>query len=129
VDISQSLDRILNSQDVLGELFYDIFLHQYPEVQHFFEGVNLRRQAVLLTMALIIVEQYYSNPYPTTAEYLRYLGSKHHQLNIPKELYGKWADAMLTTLRQFHGKDWTEDLARQWREAIDRTTQQMFAGY
>ena len=129
MDISESLDRILESKQILGDSFYKIFLDRYPEVQEHFEGVNLQRQAVLLTMALIVVEQYYSNPYLATEKYLQYLGTKHHERRIPQDLYHKWAEAMLDTLEQFHGDDWDEGLADQWREAIGRSTELMFEGY
>jgi hemoglobin-like flavoprotein len=129
VDISQSLDRILSAPDTLGDRFYEIFLTEYPEARQYFEGVDLQRQGVVLTMALALVAQYYSNSYPATAKYLRYLGSKHHDRQIPLPLYAKWADAMLQTLEQFHGDDWDDHLSRQWQEAITLSAQRMTEGY
>ena len=129
MDIDQSLERILSSQESLGDLFYDIFLTQYPEVKAYFEGLNLKRQAVLLTMSLTVIAQNYSNPYPATTKYLRYLGSKHHDRRIPTELYPKWAEAMLATLKEFHGDVWDDRLREQWAEAISQTAERMFEGY
>ena len=129
MDIDQSLERILSSQESLGELFYETFLTRYPEVKKYFEGINLERQAVLLTMAAVVIAQYYSNPYPATKKYLRYLGSKHHDRNIPTELYPKWTEAMLATLKEFHGDDWDNHLAEQWTEAIAVAAERMFEGY
>jgi hemoglobin-like flavoprotein len=110
-------------------MFYQIFLTQHPEAQPYFEGVDLQRQGVLLTMALVVVEQYYSNPFPATANYLRYLGSRHHDRKIPLPLYAKWTDAMLQTLKQFHGDDWDDHLAQQWSEAIEQAIKRMSEGY
>jgi hemoglobin-like flavoprotein len=129
VDIHESVELILAAQDTWGERFYDVFLHQYPEVQEYFNGVNMRRQGVLLTMALIIVEQYYSGEYKATEKYLQYLGTKHDQMNIPQELYAKWTAALLTTLEQFHGDDWCDSLAQQWSQAIGRCVEVMLKGY
>ena len=129
MDIHESVELILAAQDTWGERFYDVFLHQYPDVQEYFSGVNLSRQGVLLTMALIVVEQYYSGEYPATEKYLQYLGSKHDEMNIPRELYAKWTAALMSTLEQFHGDNWSKSLAQQWSEAISRCVDVMFKGY
>ena len=127
--ISQSLDQILDSTDVFGEEFYRSFFEQFPEVRKFFDGVNIYRQSVLLTMALIMVEQCYSTPYVATQRYLQYLGTKHQELKIPEEMYPKWKESMIATLRQFHGDAWDEELESQWRVAIERATELMLEGY
>ncbi len=129
MQIDESLDRILESQEIFGEAFYEVFLSTYPEVQEFFHGVDMQRQAVLLTMALTVVEQNYSDGHLTTKKYLRYLGRQHDERGIPKSLYSQWRDAMLETLYQFHGDDWDQQVAKQWREAIESAIQVMFEGY
>ena len=129
MNIHASIERVLTSQKIVGELFYEEFLEGFPEVQKHFHGVNMQRQAVLLTMALIVVEQFYSHPYAATRKFLQYLGSKHHEMQIPTELYGKWAEAMIATLKKFHGDDWNSDVEKEWSEAIDKTTEIMFDGY
>jgi len=60
---------------------------------------------------------------------LQYLGTKHNELNIPKEGYGKWTGAMIETMGRFHGDDWSSTLEEQWREAIGKATALMFEGY
>jgi hemoglobin-like flavoprotein len=129
MNIAESLDQVLNSKQIIGETFYETFFANCPEVKPFFEGVNLQRQAVLVTMALIVIEQYYSNPYLATEKYVHYLGTKHHDRKIPKELYGKWCESMLETLAKFHGDDWSEALAKEWEQAILRVRDAMFQGY
>ncbi len=129
MDISESLNRILESNDIFGESFYEIFFNSYPDVQAYFDGVDMKRQAVLLTMALTVVEQFYSQQHLATKKYLMYLGMQHHAREIPEGLYTQWRDAMLETLFQFHGDDWTPQLASQWREAIEQTTHVMLQGY
>jgi len=129
MNISESIDAILASDEVIGEQFYRVFLELYPEVQEHFHGVNMMRQAALLTTALIIVESFASSPHRATEEYLKYLGSKHERLHIPKEHYALWMDAMLRSLSTFHGDDWNDDLAAEWRQAFESTIACMFEGY
>jgi hemoglobin-like flavoprotein len=129
MNIGQSLKKVLESPDNFGDVFYDVFLTRHPEAKGFFQNVNMKRQGVLLTMALNIVEQYYRTPYPAMEKYLQYLGTRHLDRAIPQEMYAKWTAAMLDTLAAFHGSDWHDELAAQWKEAIGRATELMFEGY
>jgi len=129
MDISESLERILRREAIVADLFYVVFLDRFPEVRRFFENVDLKRQAVLLSMALKVIEQHYLGGYLAADLYLKYLGTKHHQIGIPAALYPMFRDALLITLERFHGADWDELLAQQWKAAIDFATETMLEGY
>jgi nitric oxide dioxygenase len=129
VEIHESLNEILQARDRLGLMFYEHFLAHYPQVQRYFEKVDLKRQSVLLTTALMIIQRHAERPTPAIEQYLQYLGSRHHDVNVPKDVYPLWVQAMLETLQQFHGDAWTPALARQWEDAFDRAIQLMFLGY
>jgi hemoglobin-like flavoprotein len=129
MDIQQSLARILKRREPLADLFYLLFLDEYPEVRQFFLRVNMKRQAILLTMALQASVEYYSHSFPAIAAYLKILGEKHKEWGIPRELYPKWRAAMMSTLGRFHGDDWTPELAGQWDAALDLASQKMLEGY
>jgi hemoglobin-like flavoprotein len=127
--IDESLERILKRREVAADLFYVIFLEAFPEVQKYFAGVNLRRQAVLLTMALMVVKNHFTGDYPATGLYLQYLGTKHHDRGIPQDAYPKFRVALLQTLERLLGSDWDPELAAQWQQAIEKATEEMFKGY
>ena len=127
--INESIERILGRTDIVADLFYTVFLDRYPELREFFAGVDLKRQAVLLTIALCTVEDYYTRRYKAAELYLKYLGTKHYDLNIPRETYAMFHDAMLATLEQFHGDEWDNALAEQWSDALRQATDLMFEGY
>jgi hemoglobin-like flavoprotein len=129
MDITQSLERIFQSQDTFGRAFYEVLLGRRPELRDFFSDVDMDRQAVLLTMALAVVERHHRRPNPTTEKYLRYLGAKHRDRAVPPELYPQWADAMMESLARFHGDDWSDSLAAEWKESIDRAINPMLRGY
>jgi hemoglobin-like flavoprotein len=129
VDIHASLNQILQARDEVGRMFYEHFLAQYPEVQRYFQGVDLKRQSILLTTALMIIERHSRHPSPALEQYLQYLGSRHHGLHIPRDAYAVWMKAMLETLQRFHGADWTPVLEGQWRKAFEGAVQLMFEGY
>ncbi len=119
----------MNSQDVFGEAFYEVFLGRSPEAQSYFLGIDMKRQALVLTMSVSLIEEYYSSGYPATEKYLKYLGTRHHSHAIPKELFPKWREAMIETLRRFLASEWTDELATEWTNAIDLCAGVMFEGY
>ena len=129
MDIQKSISEILHSKDKFGQLFYERFLDSYPELQHCFTKVDMKRQAIILTTAMMVVERFYSQPTPAIELYMRYLGTKHHEFGVAREDFPKFHTAMFQTLRSFHGDQWNPDVERQWREAFDQTTQAMFEGY
>jgi hemoglobin-like flavoprotein len=130
MNIQESIHRILERSDGLAEpFFYGLFFDRYPEVVAHFRGVNIEQQAVLLTTALVVIERHYTSSYPTTTMYLKYLGTKHLDRGIKPEFFPRFRDALLLALEQFHGSDWDDVLAHQWRQAMDRATATMLEGY
>lgn len=129
MDIRESLQQVMNSKELLGAAFYEVFFEKHPNVQQYFSGVDMRRQALVLTMALMLVERYYVTSFIATERFLQYLGTQHRERGIPRELYPDWIAAMLATLERFHGTTWSEDLARQWREALQKAVDKMLEGY
>ena len=129
MDIQESLGQILASKDEFGKLFYDEFLGKHPELRRYFESVDLKRQSVQLTTAMMIIERYCAAPTPAVELYLQYLGTKHHDLGIARDEYPKWVATMCDVLKQFHGDQWDSQLESLWREAFERTIGLMFQGY
>lgn len=127
--VQDSLQRILHGEKAPGDVFYAHFFLHCPEAKAFFEGVNLRRQGVLLNMALMVIVQYHSHAYRATELYLKYLGRRHEELGIPVSLYVAFRDAMLISLEELLGQTWTPDLAQQWRTAIDSAIEVMREGH
>ena len=83
----------------------------------------------LLTMALVTIECHYSNSFPATEHYLKVLGYRHFDAGIPPELFPRFGESLIETLRDYHGADWDEELERQWTEAFEKTTATMLQGY
>jgi hemoglobin-like flavoprotein len=129
MDINESTNRILERGESLADLFYQVFFERYPDARKHFQSVNLKHQAVLLTMALLVIGRHFMGSYPATEMYLKYLGTKHRTRGIPPELYPQFRDALLVTLERFHGNDWSEGLTNQWTEAIDGAIEKMLDGY
>jgi hemoglobin-like flavoprotein len=130
MDIHESVHKVLADQQAVADLFYTRFLDNHPEIRRFFDGVDMKRQAVLLGMTLLLIEHHYVHRYPMSESYLQILGHRHQtRRGIPAWTYGPFRDCLLESLAQFHGAEWDEKLARQWTEAIDLASRAMLAGY
>ena len=49
---------------------------------------------------------------------VKYLGDQHNRRAVPPDQYPKFGDVLLAALEQFHGANWNETLASEWREVI-----------
>jgi len=128
--LHESIHQILDSsKDRLGEIFYEVFIERCPEVQAHFEGVNLRVQSTMLMNALQIIASHSTHLRPATSEYLKILGHRHFQRQIPAELYAPFCEAMLVALERFHGDSWDPQLADEWRAALNAGTKMMLVGH
>ncbi len=129
MDISESLELVYSSSESIGHRFYDQFFADCPEAITYFEDVDMKRQAVVVTSALTLVEQYLVTPFVSTEEYFRYLGDQHQKIGIPTEMYPLWIRSMLKALAQLHGTDWDERLESQWRKGFEAATEKMLESY
>jgi len=129
MDIQASLDQLLQTQQPMAEQFYRLFFQRCPEAEPFFDSVDRNRQTLLLTMGLNVVVTHYRNPSPATAQYLQILGSKHRDLGVPQELFNRFCEALIEFLANFHGEQWSEELAAQWQEALRNAVKIMLSGY
>jgi hemoglobin-like flavoprotein len=129
MNIQESIHCILERRDCFADLFYIVFLDEYPQVRQHFLDIDLKHQAVLLTMALMVIERHYSAQYPATRMYLKYLGAKHQKRGISADLYPSFRDALLATLERFHSSNWDTNLANEWSGAIDEGIATMLEAY
>lgn len=128
--IRESLHRILACERPrLGELFYPRFLAACPAAGEFFLGTNMQMQANILINSLQMVVALSQHNYPAAKSYLKIIGHRHFQRQIPEAHYAAFRDAMLDALEEFHAEDWNDELARDWRLAFDDATVAMLQGY
>ena len=128
--LQESLHQILqHGKGELGRTFYARFFEVCPEARIFFRDVDLAVQANILVNVLHVVVSHANHQYPATEFYLQILGHRHHQRGIPVHMYALFFSALLNVLEEFHAESWEPELAKEWREAFDLTTQTMIAGH
>jgi len=129
MELQESLNIALEQTDLIGRRFYEVFFKLCPEATVHFDGIDMKRQVHVVTMVLIIVVQLHTHRFEATQAYLRYLGTRHNDRRIPRELYSAWRNAMLETLAAAHGDRWADDVAGQWAAAFDGAIELMSEGY
>jgi hemoglobin-like flavoprotein len=129
MNLEASLEKILESDHQFGELFYDVFFEQSPDAKQYFQGTNMKGQALMLSISLRLMGDYHKRGFSAIEHYLQMLGTRHADRKVPREMYPKWRDSLLATLEKFHGNDWDAALAEEWRAAIDAISVVMFKGY
>lgn len=129
MELAESVERILRTADVFGELFYEEFFRRCPEAEAYFEDHDMQRQALIMTMTLQSVQQYAAGGYPAVDRYIEHLGAVHRRRNIPMHMYTQWRSAMLHVLGRLLSDVWTQDLRQQWETALDKTARAMLKGY
>ncbi len=129
MDIHQSLDSILASGSQFAEGFYQRFELEHPGIFRHFNGMNMKRQAHLLTTALVLVVSDYEKDTESIKEYLRVLGTRHHHRNIDKADFEAWEQTLLRFLSEFHQANWSEELSNQWQSALTKAIDQVLLGY
>ncbi len=127
--INESVQVLLSDKAVVIRRFYDRFLAECPEARPYFDDVKLEHQASLLTIALVTMETHYSHSYPATEHYLKVLGYRHRDNGIPPQLFPRFGESLIATLKEYHGADWNDGLELQWNEAFAKTTATMLEGY
>ena len=129
MQLDESLQRVLAHKEPIIRRFYDRFLSECPEAERMFAGVDLGKQSLMLTMALIVVEAYSRDSYPAVEHYLHVLGDRHRESGIPRELFMPFRDCLIETIRSSQSDDWDDELTAAWQRALDRATETMFQGY
>ncbi len=129
MNLSESVSQILSHEAELASRFYERFFAQIPEAMTFFESTNMIHQAAVLRMSLQIIEQFCSHELGAIGDYLRVIGFKHRERNIPQDMYGRWREILLDELEEFHGADWSETLKVEWTKALNLSINKMLEGY
>lgn len=129
MQLDESLQHVLSNKESVIRRFYDRFLIENPEARALFADVDLQKQALMLTMTLIVIEAHSRDTYPAVEHYLHVLGDRHREAGVPRELFRPFRDCLIEIIRECQAATWDESLADEWRAAIDRATETMFHGY
>jgi hemoglobin-like flavoprotein len=123
-----SFDVVIARQPDLTHVFYEELFVSHPEARSLFSRKPMEVQERMLAETLVAALDHLED-----AEWLRTnlaaLGARHAEYGVTPEMYGWVAGALLTTLAQVAGADWTPAYETAWSDALGAIQSLMLAGY
>lgn len=114
--LRNSFQLVVERNPDLTKRFYEILFERYPTLAPMFPVGRRGVQAQMLASALSAVMDHLDDASWLTAQ-LSALGTRHLDYGVTAEMYGWVGDALLTTLAEVAGPDWTPELKQAWTDA------------
>jgi hemoglobin-like flavoprotein len=124
--LRSSFEIVIDRRPDLTVRFYEVLFERYPHLQRLFSR-DRGAQSKMLAGALAAVLDHLEDA-PWLVETLGNLGGKHVAYGVTAEMYDMVGDALLATLAEAAGDDWTPIVAAQWTEAFGAIASMMQAG-
>ena len=113
--IKSTWDKLVPASDTAAELFYGKLFELDPELKQLFNGDMAEQGKMLMTMIGTVVNGL-GNLEPLVPA-VQDLGRRHAGYGVTDEHYDTVATALLWTLDQGLGDDFTEEVKQAWTEA------------
>lgn len=124
--VKESWAKILPSADQVGDLLYARLLETYPELDPIFKGDFTEQGRKLMAMIGHAVDGL--DDFALMVPALISLGTRHRDYGVQEDDYPKLADALIWTLQQGLGDDFTPELVVAWVGVYRTLTDTMLAG-
>ena len=115
--LMNSLEHLAGSEPRIVERFYPLFFARHPEVQELFgeHSVSEREEMVRETFVSALA---YLEEEPWLGENLEAMGKSHEEYGVEGHMYDGFIEAMLDTLEEVVGADWSQELREAWFEVL-----------
>lgn len=114
--LRSSFALVIAREPSLTGRFYEHLFTGHPEARPMFRRRPRATQERMLADALASILQHLDDP-PWLAERLGTMGARHVEYGVTHEMYAWVGEALLATLAEVSGSDWSAELARAWGEA------------
>lgn len=124
--VQTTYERITPHTDRFATLFYKHLFALDPAIQPLFREGNFRNQRRML-MNMIGVAVRGMNHFDDLVPILRDLGTRHQSYQVKHEYYPLAGMALLQTLEDFFGDEFTPQVRQAWSDVIDLIIQTMMS--
>ncbi len=107
--------------------FYEILFERYPQAKPLFGNNAPDRQAKMLQESLVAVMDHLEDA-SWLKDTLTGMGAKHVEYGVTEEMYPWVGDALVATLAEVAGDDWTPEMAQAWGQAYGAISGMMLEG-
>ena len=127
--LKEHLAEVSEHEAELTDRVYQSLFAQRPDAEELFGTYSRANQQRMMSETLAAVLNMLDQE-PWLGEYVHAMGSRHQfSYETPIEMYPPYAEALLDALATVSGSDWTPELARSWKAALDQVNEMMTAGY
>jgi hemoglobin-like flavoprotein len=127
--LKEHLIEVSEHEAELTDRLYESLFAKRPDAVELFGTYSRANQQRMMTETLGAVLNMLDHEHWLDA-YVHAMGSRHQfSYETPSDMYPPYAEAMLEALAAVSGSDWTPELARSWKAALDRVNEMMTAGY
>lgn len=115
--VQRSFKKILNRKTAAGEVFYDHLFALDPNLRALFKQDMREQRQALFAMLEMIVDglSHFDDIVPT----LEALAARHMDYCVRPEHYDTFGKALLLTLEEMLGEDFTEETRAAWTETYN----------
>jgi hemoglobin-like flavoprotein len=114
--LRSSFDLVVEREPQVVTRFYEILFERYPSAKALFFRRPAATQQQMLTEALAAVVDHLEDA-PWLTATLGGLGEQHREYGVTEKMYGWVGEALLATLAEVAGDDWSQELHDAWAEA------------
>jgi hemoglobin-like flavoprotein len=127
--LKKHLVEVAEHEAELTERVYESLFAKRPDAVELFgtysHASQQRMMAETLTAVLNMLDEEH-----WLGEYVHAMGLRHQfSYETPTDMYPPYAEAMVEALAAVSGSDWTPELERSWKAALDRVNEMMTAAY
>ena len=124
--LQRSFDLIMDRRPDLTVRFYEILFERYPALAPMFRRDRTAQARMLAGAIAAVLDHLDDAPWLTAT--LGQLGARHVEYGVTNAMYDQVGDALLATLAEAAGADWTPEVAAQWTLAYGAIASMMQAG-
>lgn len=125
--IRDSFAKIAPKAPFFMNQFYKNLFQMYPISRELFQSVDMEKQKKQLTNALVFVVQNLENSEALVAA-LKDMGRRHAGYGVKEEGYNWVGGALMKTLEEYFGNEWTEEYRTNWEAALMFIARTMIEG-
>jgi hemoglobin-like flavoprotein len=125
--LRSSFDLVVERQPQLTGRFYEVLFERYPRARGLFHRRPPEAQAKMLQEALVAVLDHIEDA-AWLSSTLGTMGAQHREYGVTDEMYDWVGDALLSTIAEAAGRDWSPELHAAWGAAYGAVTGLMKKG-
>jgi hemoglobin-like flavoprotein len=114
--LRDTLEATLALDDTFPARFYELLYAEHPSVRALFRRNSMGAQHKMFAQKLVAIVDHIEDPSWLERE-LGKLAEVHRSYGVTEEMYPWVGDALVTTLREACGDEWSEAAEESWRAA------------